>query len=204
VDLILPPLPKTEKGKARRERILDAAQAAFAVHGYRNVSLASIAPTVGITEQGVMHYFPTKTHLLLGVLERRRERDTQRFVPMLERVSFPALMIEVMRHNVERDSELAALDAVMRAEAVDPDHPAHRWFAERTADLRKQMALGVARSQQAGDVRADLDPDDVAMHLLALLDGFILQWAMDPRHFDPVGAMRSYIATLEPSKGLSS
>ena len=54
------------------------------MHGFRSVSLASLAPVVGITEQGVMHYFPTKVHLLLGVLERRDERDTQRFTAIAQ------------------------------------------------------------------------------------------------------------------------
>ena len=75
VDFTPPAAPTTQKGRERREQILDAAAEAFAVQGYRNVSLASIAPVVGITAQGVMHYFPTKTDLLLGVLERRKERE---------------------------------------------------------------------------------------------------------------------------------
>lgn len=49
--------------------MLEAAARAFSVQGYRKVSLASLAAEVGITEQGAMHYFPTKEHLLVGVLD---------------------------------------------------------------------------------------------------------------------------------------
>src|SRR3954464_3557520 len=103
------PLPKTQKGRERREQILDAAMVAFAVQGSRSVSLASLAPAVGISEQGLMHYFPTKVHLLLGVLQRRDERDTQRFTALGE-AGLPLLstMLEVMRANTA-EPQLATL-----------------------------------------------------------------------------------------------
>ena len=203
VDVTLPPPPKTEKGRERRERILDAAAEAFAVHGYRNVSLATIAPVVGITAQGAMHYFPTKTHLLLGVLERRKERDTARFGAMREELglTLPDLLVEVMRHNVEEEPGLATLDAVIAAESVDPEHPTHSWYATRNERLREQLAVGVQRSQAAGEMRADLDATAVAAHIIAMLDGLILQWALAPGTVDVVAAMREYVRSLRPGAG---
>ena len=45
-------------------------------NGYRGASLDAVAAAVGISRQGVLHYFPSKTHLLLGVLELRDEDTT--------------------------------------------------------------------------------------------------------------------------------
>ena len=197
----LPPPPKTQKGRERRELILDAAAEAFAIHGYRNVSLATIAPAVGVTAQGAMHYFPTKTHLLLGVLERRKERDTVHFRALREELglTLPDLLVEVMRHNVEDEPGLATLDAVIAAESVDPEHPTHGWYAARNGRLREQLAAAVEMSQAAGgEMRADLDATAVSAHIIAMLDGLILQWALAPGTLDVVAAMREYVRTLRP------
>jgi AcrR family transcriptional regulator len=198
VDFTPPAAPTTQKGRERREQILDAAAEAFAVQGYRNVSLASIAPVVGITAQGVMHYFPTKTDLLLGVLERRKERDTVHFTSMLRElgITLPDLLIEVMRHNVEDEPGLATLDAVIGAESVDPAHPTHGWYAARNERLRRDLAVGVEQSKAAGEMRADLDASAIAAQILAMLDGLILQWALEPGSLDVVAAMREYVRTL--------
>jgi AcrR family transcriptional regulator len=189
-------LPASRKGRMRREQILIAAMEAFAVHGSRSVSLASIAQRVGITEQGVMHYFPTKVHLVLGVLERRDEVDAQRFgalarqgTPLLE------LLIEVMRYNAE-DSELATLYSVLMAESVDPEHPAHDWFAARNARVREQLAAGVGEAQRTGAVRADVDPHRVAAQIIALFDGLALQRALAHGQLDVVAVLEDYIRSL--------
>ena len=50
----------------------------FTAHGFRGASLDAVAAAVGISRQGVLHYFPSKTNLLLGVLELRDEESIAR------------------------------------------------------------------------------------------------------------------------------
>jgi AcrR family transcriptional regulator len=195
-------LPVSNKGRRRREQILTAAMEAFAVHGSRSVSLASIAQTVGITEQGVMHYFPTKVHLLLGVLERRDERDTHHFLRLAQEdgLSLLEVLVEVMRFNAT-EPELATLYGVLMAESVDPDHPAHAWFAARSERVRQQIADGLAQAQRTGEVRADLDPQAVASQIIALFDGLAMQRALAAGELDVVSVFEAYIRSLSPNNG---
>ena len=65
------------RGRERREEILAAADAAFARHGFRGASLATIADEVGLSQPGVLHHFPSKEHLLLEVLRYREERGLE-------------------------------------------------------------------------------------------------------------------------------
>src|SRR3954462_1805175 len=67
----MPARATTPEGAAQRERILRAAMELFTRHGFRGASLDRVAAAVGISRQGVLHYFPSKTHLMLGVLELR-------------------------------------------------------------------------------------------------------------------------------------
>lgn len=52
------------------ERILSAAEAAFAEHGRDGVSLSTIASDVGIRAPSLLYHFPTKEALYLAVIQR--------------------------------------------------------------------------------------------------------------------------------------
>ena len=195
------PLPKTRKGRARRDQILETATRYFAVQGYRNVSLAAIAEQVGITEQGAMHYFPTKEHLLTGVLEYRDARDRERWTRLQqERPELTLLdaIAAIMAHNVEDEPGLATLYSVLMAESVDPLHGAHDWFRRRNLRMREELAGAVVESQGRNEIRADLEPADVAAQMIAMFDGLALQWSLDPERVDAVAAMRSFTHALRP------
>ncbi|MEG1678687.1 MAG: helix-turn-helix domain-containing protein, partial [Stenotrophomonas sp.] len=62
---------RSPKGEKRRQQILDAAMRVFARDGYSNASIAEVATDVGLTLPGLLHYFPSKTDMLLAVLEVR-------------------------------------------------------------------------------------------------------------------------------------
>ena len=72
------PRSTTPEGREQRERILRAALELFTAHGFRGASLDAVAAAVGISRQGVLHYFPSKTKLLLGVLELRDQETIAR------------------------------------------------------------------------------------------------------------------------------
>ena len=191
-------LPKTRKGRERYEQILDAAMQAFAVQGSRSVSLASLAPGIGISEQGLMHYFPTKVHLVIGVLERREEQDRERFTALAEQgMPLLDLLVEVIRVRAA-EPQLATLYSVLMAESVDPDHPAHEWFAARNERDRLEMGAAFAMAQRNGEMRQDLDPEAVAAHLIAIVGGLMTQRALASEALDVVSIFEQYIRSLSP------
>ena len=62
---------KKRERRDRKEEILKEATKRFSTYGFRGTSLASIADAVGLTEPGLLHYFPSKVKLLQGVLAHR-------------------------------------------------------------------------------------------------------------------------------------
>lgn len=63
-----------------RERLLDAATAAFAQNGYAGASLDAIAAGAGVTKGGVYFHFAGKEELFFAVLDhwqRRRRREVE-------------------------------------------------------------------------------------------------------------------------------
>src|SRR5829696_7933532 len=71
---------RLEKSKAilaatRRTQILDAAATVFAARGFHAATIKHIAQTAGIADGTIYIYFPNKTALLLGLLDRLNETD---------------------------------------------------------------------------------------------------------------------------------
>src|SRR4051812_2597988 len=70
-----PPRPPPAHREQRRARILPPPPGGVARRGYRAASLAAVAERVGLTQQGLLHYFPTKDALLVEVLRLRDQLD---------------------------------------------------------------------------------------------------------------------------------
>ncbi|MFD3842417.1 TetR/AcrR family transcriptional regulator [Streptomyces sp. NPDC058642] len=103
---------------ARRPEIVRAALEVIAERGYRGASLAAVAERVGLTQQGLLHHFPTKEARLVAVL---KERDQWDAVPdtqwRIESVTggHPARGYFTERYAQVRES----MAAVLRAEYGD-------------------------------------------------------------------------------------
>jgi AcrR family transcriptional regulator len=161
----------------RREQLLDAATALIAERGYWGLSLQDVADACGITLPGVLHHFGTKDGLLVAVLEYRDRLDEAALAEHLaERAGAgrtPDLggVVEAIVARNAGQREIVRLYAVLEAESLTPDHPAHDFFAERQ---RRTLALLTRWGPPDGDREA------LARHVLALLDGLQLQWLRDP------------------------
>src|SRR5689334_5922393 len=105
------PRTTTPEGREQRERILRAALRLFTAQGFRGASLDAVAAEVGISRQGVLHYFPSKTHLLLGVLDLRDEESIAR-AEEEQADDFADGLIGIVAHN-QRDPDLTRLFTVL-------------------------------------------------------------------------------------------
>jgi AcrR family transcriptional regulator len=184
------------KGRARREKILDAAWEAFGEQGYRGASLARIAERAGVSDAGLLHHFPSKQHLLLALLERRDAQDRAR-VDGAARASLRDALLQLSAENAAAPS-MVQLFTVMAAESIEHAHPGHEWFRGRYRRVRTALAERVAAAQEQGEIDAGLDAESTATQLIALLDGLQLQWLLDPDRVDMTATLRDFLAALPP------
>src|SRR3954454_1942676 len=166
--------------RGQRERLLRAATDAFAAQGFRGASLDAVAEAVGITRQGLLHYFPSKIHLLVGVLELRHEDDMKLVMSLVDREDgFTDALLALARHNAQRPG-IVRLFTVLAAESVDAEHPAHEWFRDRYRRVRADLVLGIQEEQRAGRLSDAIAPASLAALLVAVMDGLQLQHLLDP------------------------
>lgn len=92
--------------------------------------------------------------------------------------------------------EIVRLYAIMTAESIDPSHPAHEFFRDRYDRVRRRLAEHVRKDQSGGRLAPDLDPDEVAVEVLALMDGMQVQWLLDPS-LDMCAVLERHLRRLE-------
>jgi AcrR family transcriptional regulator len=174
-------MASTAQGQQTRERLVRAAMQAFADRGYRGTSLDAVAAEAGVTRQGLLHYFPSKTDLLIAVLEQRDDDDRQFSATFAQRgqADLASSLIALLRRSAAQP-ELARLFAVSAAESVQPDHPAHEYFRRRYEHVRGEMAEAIRREQARGRIAGDVDVESLTVALLALLAGLNLHRLLQP------------------------
>ncbi|MFC4502312.1 MULTISPECIES: TetR/AcrR family transcriptional regulator [Streptomyces] len=177
------------RSEGRRAEIVRAALEAIAERGYRGASLAAVAERVGLTQQGLLHHFPTKEALLVAVL---KERDQWDAVPDTQwRVDLLTALVE---YNSMRPGIIQTFSALL-GESVTEGHPAREYFTDRYTRVRANMAA-VLRTEYGDRLPNGLTPERTAPLLVAVMDGLQYQWLLDPESVDMPEAFRDFLHLL--------
>ncbi|GAA0937056.1 TetR/AcrR family transcriptional regulator [Actinocorallia libanotica] len=179
----------------RREEILLAALEVFAERGYTGASIAAVAERVGLTQQGVLHYFPSKDRLLAEVLRLRDERN-------LDLITLPGesgritldTVAAIVEYNEQRRGIVQSF-TVLSAESVLDGHPAAAFFRERYGGSRAWMTQ-VIRAELGDSLPGGVTPEQAAPLLFAVMDGLQLQWLLSPDEIDMSGLFQAFLALL--------
>lgn len=189
----------------RRAQILDETIRIIGTRGYHGFTLQEVAQCCGLTNGGVLYHFASKEQLLLAALQEHDRRLSTEMVqalsPKMQEMHKSLSLqdtVEMLHNIVQRANahpELSRLYTVLEAEALDPAHPAHYYFATREAMALEGFAILVAPHVA--------DPPAVARQLHALMDGLTLQWHRAEHKFDLVAAWDKAVANIawrEPKK----
>ncbi|MGA1836674.1 TetR/AcrR family transcriptional regulator [Herbiconiux sp. 11R-BC] len=184
----------TAKGEARREQILAVAFEKLGADGYRNASLRAIGRELDVEPAHILYYFASREELLQKVVERWDEGTLAAVggvVPPSEALDF---YVAAIRQNL-RIPGIVHLYLTLAAEAVHPDHSAHRFFVERFRRVHSLLRDGIEREQAVDRIDPSADAALEARKLIALADGLQLQALVDPA-VDAPGDLEAAVAAL--------
>ena len=175
------PVSESPEGARRKVAILRAATELFARGGYRDASLASVANAVGLTPPGLLHHFPSKPDLLVGLLKEREQRDKAVVADALMKHpgDVVSLLQALVAHNAAERND-TWLHTVLSSEATSPDHPAHDFFVARYTRVRTALARTIAKQASASGLAED-EIQALAAICMAVMDGLQVQWLLDPQ-----------------------
>jgi AcrR family transcriptional regulator len=184
---------RTGRSRNRRAEILRVAFEMFTERGYRATSLAAVAGRAGLTQQGLLHYFPSKETLLVEVLRLSDELDVGHLFASgagsLDRLA------DLIAYNVTRPGIVRSL-AVLAAESMTDDHPAREFFVERYAEFRRGATRSL-RAELDGSLPAGLSAEQASALLIAVMDGLQLQWLLQPDEVDVPVLFQAFVALLQ-------
>ncbi|NJP46011.1 TetR/AcrR family transcriptional regulator [Actinacidiphila epipremni] len=174
-------------GPERRRQIMEVTSGLIAERGFWGMSMQDVADRCGLTVPGVLRHVGSKSGLLTSVLAYRDLEDARSLRAALgvgedqvpdewsqvrpAGVDLRSLCLATVRRNAEQP-EIVRLFAVLEAESLTPSHPAHDYF------VRRQRQAVAAFAALAADVSDE--PDALARHVVAMMDGLQLQWLRDP------------------------
>jgi len=173
----------TGKGRETRQRIVDAAAELVHERGVAGVSLDDVLRATGTSKSQLYHYFGDKSDLIHAVIEHQRQRilgfhrsallslsswdDIQRWRDMIVEIQ----AVRACRYGCPLGSlvnELAELDEFARAQ-----------LSGAFADWEQILTDGLAEMVKVGELRADANIADLALSVIASLQGGLLLAEVD-------------------------
>lgn len=152
-------MPLRVDAQRNLERVLDAATEAFTEDG-PDTSIDEIARRAGVGHATVFRRFPTKEALIAAVVERRVAELVGHARAALDSADPGEAFFDYAWKVGEVHAGARGLHACV---AVCGEPPA-------VAELRRMTARLVLRAQEAGAVRSDVRPEDVAALLRGALE----------------------------------
>lgn len=146
-----------------RERVLEAAKAVFSAGG-PDASLDAVARRAGVGIGTLYRHFPTREALFEAVYRR----EVQHLADLAEQLGAEAPPIEALRRWMRSNVEFVATKKGMSAALALAAHRSPDLSAFTFDRLTRAAGGLLRRAVEAGDVRADIGPEDLLRALVGL------------------------------------
>lgn len=146
-----------------RERLLEAAKAVFSAGG-PNASLEAVARRAGVGIGTLYRHFPTREALFEAVYRR----EVRHLADLAEQLGAEGAPVDAlrrwMRSNVEFVATKKGMSAALALTAnASPDLSAYTFDS-----MTRALGALLRRAAEAGEIRADISPEDLFRTLIGL------------------------------------
>jgi AcrR family transcriptional regulator len=194
--------PPTGKGRATRERVVDAATALVFERGVAGTTLDDVRAAAGVSKSQLYHYFADKDDLVHAVIDRTVQQvlDAQ---PHLQDLSswaaIRAWMDELVALQVARHAVGGCPIGGLAGELAERDEVARGELAEGFERWEAPLRRGLETMKAGGKLRRAADPARLATATLAAIQGGLVltQTRRDPEQLRiALDAAYAYLRTF--------
>ncbi|NRQ33857.1 TetR family transcriptional regulator [Nonomuraea sp. NN258] len=192
-------MPKIVDHDERRREVLSAARRVIVRDGIDAATTRAIAKEAGYSNGVLAHYFADKDEILLSALRQSHQRIRERLTRKVRGVGGLAALRELLLDNLPLDAERTQetrLEVSFWSRSLAAEHLAEIQRAE-AAELRSAVRDLLAEARAAGELNAEENLDDVAEHLLAMMDGLSLHLLLYPDRLTRADLERLMLQTLD-------
>ncbi len=180
----MPVAPLSSHGRTndgeRRGRILDAAERAFAEHGFHAATMQHVAEAAGMSAGNLYRTFPSKEAIVEGLCERDQQERVENFGRLAEVEDiFAAVAAGIREHIGFRSRQKVTLIVEIWAEAAR--NPAVAAITRAIdADVLGKLERLVALAKERGEAAPTVDPGAVALFFFTYVGGLMKRLALEP------------------------
>ena len=191
-------LTRQESQAETRKRLLEAANAVFATHGFGGATVEQIASQAGFTRGAFYSNFASKDDLFLALLEQRLGEGIAAVSGILEMAGSWDGMIERLRERgmMRRPANVRWFLLISEFRAYALRHPRVRArLAEHERRERRALARAVVLQFEAAGVDPPAEPERIALLLQCLDHGLQLEHVLDPETVE-LGTFADFLPLL--------
>lgn len=168
----------TKKGIETRRRIVAAAAGLMFERGVAGTSVEDVQKEAKVSSSQLYHYFKEKRELVQAVILYQTEQVLGAQEPLLSHLdSMEALQTwrdAVIQLQVDREYQGGCPIGSLASELADMEPAARSALAEGFLQWEQAISRGLRAMRERGEMRADADPDRLALALLTALQGGLL------------------------------
>jgi AcrR family transcriptional regulator len=174
-----------KSGEERREEIVRAVLDLAAEQGVKQVTTQAIADRVGIAQPTVFRHFKTRDAILRAALEWIGKGLLTVVTPILAgRGPADARLRQLLTLQLQFISQRKGLPRLLFSERLHLEDPELKAVVRRIMDtytgkLRALLEDGVTE----GSFRPDLDTEEAARLIVALVQGLVMRWSISDFEF---------------------
>ncbi|MFY9831401.1 MAG: TetR family transcriptional regulator C-terminal domain-containing protein [Methylocystis sp.] len=168
-----------------REKLLDQGVALLMEQGYHGTGLQELVRSVGVPKGSFYNYFPSKEAFSAEVVKHYIEPFITQLDGHLRRpdvnaeTALKAYFNELIEETERRDFKGGCLLGNLIGEIGDTSDLCQLSLREAVRRYRDKLQEGLARAQQEGSFRKDLDAKDMADFLVNVWQGALLRMKIE-------------------------
>jgi len=177
---------KADVASERKDQIVRATVECITKHGYHNFSMQDVARTAGVSKGIIHYYFLNKDELMMSVLDKVAGDIERVLLADMETIEDPrkkmeifiAVCFDVVRNT--REYYQVNMDFWTQ---INQKPDVRKVIAQHYTKFRDTAATVIRQGVQAGAFK-NVNPDEHASVVIAIIDGVSLQWLFDEETFD--------------------
>lgn len=172
--------------EARKTEIIEAALRLSDKLGPERLTTEAVADAVGLTQPAIFRHFAKKQALWEAVAAHIGAMMEARWTRAESRDAGPLDQLRALiGAQLQLIQSVPAIPAILFSRELHAKNKGLRQaFFALLSRFHRVIAERAGRAREAGELRDDLDPDDVAFLVIGLVQGLAVRWSISGRGFD--------------------
>ena len=183
--LMAEPRRKRKSAEARRNDIVEAAMEIIRHEGVAKLTTRALSKAVGIAQPTLFLHFGDKSHVLVALVDAVQNRLQQGIGQLgLDKLTPIERLRTVIRFHLNFIQSQPGIPRLLFSEELQSGDPVFRERMNQMVMSFLQFLSGqIKAAQAAGEIRADIHPEQSACLLISSVQGLAFRWILSNDRF---------------------